>query len=69
MLVSERFQTWLTALVVTLGVIAAAGMSLYSFLTSTAPPSLHPKPEAAPSVKAATPSPRLLPSNSPSGAA
>ena len=54
---TERRHPWLTALAVGLGVILAAGVGLYSYLTAISIP-LHPDPQAAPSVQQANPFPK-----------
>ena len=54
---SERLQTWLTTIVVVIAGFVAAGMGLYSFISSTLAPPLHPDAAAIPSVQDTTPSP------------
>ncbi len=51
----NRKQSWLAPIGVASGVLFAAGLGLYSYLTSTA--TLHPNPQDVPSVTEAPPTP------------
>jgi CubicO group peptidase (beta-lactamase class C family) len=52
----SRKEAWLAAVGLALGVLFAAGLGLYTFITSTTI-TLHPNPKDAPSVMAAPPTP------------
>jgi len=52
----NRLETWLTLIVVGVGVLLTVMMGLFGYLTATAP--LHPEPEQVPSVSESPPSPR-----------
>lgn len=52
----NRLETWLTLIVVGVGVLLTVMMGLFGYVTVTAP--LHPEPEQVPSVSESAPSPR-----------
>jgi CubicO group peptidase (beta-lactamase class C family) len=56
--VTKRGHVWLTAVVMALGVLFAAGAGLYSFIRTSSKPPLHPNPQAAPSVQHTAPLPK-----------
>ncbi|MDP9322755.1 MAG: hypothetical protein M3P13_03900, partial [Acidobacteriota bacterium] len=50
----NRIQTWLALLVVAVGLLLAAILGLFAYVSATATP-LHPNPQEVPSVSGATP--------------
>ncbi len=53
---NNRIQTWLALVVVAIGLLLAAFMGLWGYMSATPP--LHPKPEDVPSVTRAAPAPK-----------